>query len=139
MSEPFLMDSSYVIALINIKDRNNEQARLWAECFMTHPLITTDAVLLEIGNALSRNGREKAIRIINHALTADEIEIVHLNPILFKAGLKLYEAYKDKTRGLVDCVSFAVMREMNLSTALTFDKHFTQAGFRIPNSSNDST
>ena len=138
MPEPLFVDSSYVIALMNINDRNNAQARLWAERFMTHPLITTDAVLLEIGNALSRNGREKAIRIIHRALTADEIEIVHLNPVLFRAGLELYEAYKDKTWGLVDCVSFTVMREMHLPTALTFDKHFTQAGFRIPNSWDDS-
>ncbi len=32
--------------------------------------------------------------------------------------------------GLVDCISFVVMRERNIEAALTADEHFIQAGFR---------
>jgi predicted nucleic acid-binding protein len=31
--------------------------------------------------------------------------------------------------GLTDCISFVVMRDQNLTDALTADRHFTQAGF----------
>lgn len=36
----------------------------------------------------------------------------------------------DKQWGLVDCISFVVMRERGIDEALTADHHFVQAGFR---------
>ena len=39
--------------------------------------------------------------------------------------------YKDKKWSLTDCVSFLVMKEENIEEALSADKHFTQAGFKI--------
>jgi predicted nucleic acid-binding protein len=41
------------------------------------------------------------------------------------------ERRQDKQWGLVDCISFVVMREMNLTEALSFDQHFAQAGFKL--------
>jgi predicted nucleic acid-binding protein len=32
--------------------------------------------------------------------------------------------------GIVDCISFAVMRRLGLTEAFTNDQHFTAAGFR---------
>jgi predicted nucleic acid-binding protein len=43
----------------------------------------------------------------------------------------MFEQYADKTWGLVDCVSFLVMREMKITAVLGFDRHFVQAGFRL--------
>ena len=48
---------------------------------------------------------------------------------LFRKGFELYKSYKDKSWGLIDCISFVVMREMEITDVLTFDKHFEQAGF----------
>jgi len=42
-------------------------------------------------------------------------------------GALLTAAARDLS--LVDCVSFAIMRERNLDTAFAFDRHFTQQGF----------
>jgi len=39
-------------------------------------------------------------------------------------------AVADKTWGLVDCVSFVVMRDEGISSAFTNDRHFQQGGFR---------
>jgi hypothetical protein len=30
---------------------------------------------------------------------------------------------------MVDCISFVVMRQAGITSALTFDRHFEQAGF----------
>ncbi|CCQ67129.1 PilT protein, N-terminal [Crocosphaera watsonii WH 0402] len=63
-------------------------------------------------------------------LQSDDIEIIHLTPELFNKAIELYKKYQDKQWGLVDCVSFVVMEENNINKALTFDKHFIQAGFQ---------
>ena len=42
-----------------------------------------------------------------------------------------HEKYADKKWGLVDCISFVVMREAGLSEVLTFDQDFEQAGFMV--------
>ncbi len=55
--------------------------------------------------------------------------VISLNQDLFNRAFALYQTHKDKTWGLVDCVSFIVMRENGITDALTNDKHFQQAGF----------
>jgi predicted nucleic acid-binding protein len=95
------------------------------------PIVTTDAVLLELGNALSRFGKQQAGDIIRYFQQAEEAAIIYLSPELFNRGLKLYEQYQDKSWGLVDCISFIVMRDLNITEVLTFDQHFAQAGFVV--------
>jgi uncharacterized protein len=58
------------------------------------------------------------------------VEIVPVSTQLFAAALSLYQDRADKAWGLTDCSSFVVMGEHGLSTALTTDEHFRQAGFR---------
>lgn len=132
MSRIFV-DSGFVIALINQRDQYHQQASQLAERLAGHPLITTDAVLLEVGNALARNYKQKAIEIIEQFLDSDEVEIVSLTPQLFSQALNQYKQYEDKEWGLVDCASFVVMREAGINQALTFDRHFAQAGFQVLN------
>jgi predicted nucleic acid-binding protein len=87
-------------------------------------------VLLEIGNALARNFKRQAIEVIDDLLGSSEVEIVRLNPQLFDRAYALYKQYQDKEWGLLDCVSFVVMRDAGVNNALTFDQHFAQAGFQ---------
>ena len=54
-----------------------------------------------------------------------------MNPNFFNNAMRWYDKHQDKTWGLVDCLSFSVMSEMGLLTALAFDKHFTRAGFQL--------
>jgi predicted nucleic acid-binding protein len=48
---------------------------------------------------------------------------------LFSRGHQLFIDRPDKTWGLTDCISFALMQERNIRDALTADRHFEQAGF----------
>ena len=85
--------------------------------------------MLEIGNGLARGFRDEAMAILNELLTSDDITVVHLSPDLLSRAMGLYHRYSDKTPGLVDCVSFAVMQQAGLREALTFDRHFREVGF----------
>ncbi len=125
-----LVDTVFVIALINERDQYHERAFELSGRHDGELLLITDAVLMEIGNALARGFRSEAARVIEAFLSADDVEVVHLTPHLFQRAFELYKMHQDKEWGLVDCVAFVVMRDRGLLDALTFDRHFTQAGFR---------
>jgi uncharacterized protein len=57
--------------------------------------------------------------------------IVPPNQELFDEGIHLFAERPDKEWSLTDCISFIIMREYDLTDALTADHHFEQAGFRI--------
>ena len=130
MADAFV-DTSFVVALVNKKDQHHSVAIDLAERFDGPGLVTTDAILLEIGNALSRNFKQQSVEVIEHFLTSGNVKIVHLHPPLFRKAFELYKSHSDKLWGLIDCVSFVVMKELIINDALTFDRHFEPAGFNI--------
>jgi len=129
VSSRIFVDTLFVIALINQRDQYHQQASELADQLEGQPLLVTDAVLLEIGNALARNFRQEAVEVIEGFFASDEMEIVRLDPDLFERAFEMYKKYQDKEWGLIDCVSFVVMEEAGITAALTFDQHFIQAGF----------
>jgi uncharacterized protein len=131
VSKRTFVDTLFIVALISPRDQYHNQAVQLADTFDQQPLLVTDAVLLEVGNALARNYKPEAIEILEHFRTSPEIEVVHLTPELFEQGFALFKAYKDKAWGLVDCISFVAMRDAGVTAVLTFDRHFEQAGFQV--------
>ncbi len=124
-----LIDTLYIVALLNEKDENHEKANELVEFYNKELLVVTDAVLLEIGNSLSRRYKTESVKMFDELFISPEVEIVRLDETLFNKAFELYSNYSDKTWGLVDCVSFVVMRERGITDALTSDQHFVQAGF----------
>lgn len=130
MAEQVFVDTAYVLALINERDQYHDRAQELADFFEGQELVITDAVLLEIGNALSRGYKKQAINIINYFIESDEVEVVRHTSQVFDKAFAMYKKYDDKEWSLVDCISFVVMREKGIKQALTFDNHFQQAGFK---------
>lgn len=123
------IDTAYVIALVNRRDKYHATAKTLAKQMAGRSLITTDSVLLEVGKALAQHFRQEAITIIEQFITTTEVEVVHLTPALFSAAFARYKQYADKEWGLVDCISFEVMQARGIRESLTVDRHFVQAGF----------
>ncbi len=130
MPSKVFVDTLFVVALINQRDTYHARASELADLYDGQPLLTTDVVLLEVGNALARSFKRQAIEIIDNFLVSNEVEIIRLTPQLFEQAYSLYKQYQDKEWGLLDCVSFVIMRRAGVTDALTFDQHFVQAGFR---------
>lgn len=124
------IDTNFITALVNERDELHAKALELSARFEGQKFLLTDAILLESGNALAKRFRSEAIDIINHFQNSADVEIVRLDPEIFEAGFNLFKQHKDKTWGLVDCISFVVMNERGVTDALTFDQHFIQAGFR---------
>ncbi|MBW4621588.1 MAG: type II toxin-antitoxin system VapC family toxin [Cyanosarcina radialis HA8281-LM2] len=132
MSEVFL-DTSFAIALSSITDENHLRAVELADRIETNKirLVTTQAILLEIGNALSKQRYRAAATQLLESLETDPIvEIVLLTNSLYKLAFNLFKQRSDKEWGLVDCISFIVMQDRGIADALTADTHFQQAGFQ---------
>jgi len=129
MPNRVFVDTHYVIALINRRDKHHKLARKLANRYEGRKLLTTEAILLEIGDALARQFKQQAIIIIEQFQGSDDTKIVPLTPELLQKAFELYKAYDDKNWGMTDCVSFVVMREEEVTEALTSDQHFVQAGF----------
>ena len=133
MTNEVFLDTAYAIALSVESDEHHERAEELAEQLEAEAtrLVTTRAVLLEIGNALSKKRYRKAALELLDALEQDPlVEIVSLSEELYGQALELFRNRPDKNWGLVDCISFVVMQERGLTEALTTDEHFEQAGFR---------
>lgn len=128
MADAFV-DTSFVVALVNKHDQYHTQAIELASHFDKRPLVTTDAILLEVGNALARSFKTESIQIIEHFIASEEIQIIHLNADLFRRAFEFYRSHSDKSWGLIDCISFVVMKDLKLTASLTADRHFEQAGF----------
>jgi uncharacterized protein len=62
------VDTLFVIALVNSRDAYHVQAQQFSLRFSQASLVTTDAVLLEVGNALSRNFKAQGAQIIESFL-----------------------------------------------------------------------
>lgn len=133
MANEIFLDTAYAIALASERDNHHTAAVRLAQGLQAQRvrLITTQAVLLEIGNALSKERyRLGAIRLLAALESDPNIEIVPLTHDLYARAFRLFRERLDKEWGLTDCVSFVVMRDRGLSQALTPDIHFRQAGFR---------
>jgi uncharacterized protein len=132
MNEVFL-DTSFAIALSSVTDQNHARAVELANQIESNSirLVTTQAILLEIGNALSKQKyRAAAIQLLESLEADPSVEVVLLTNSLYKLAFNLFKQREDKEWGLVDCISFIVMQDRGITDALTTDIHFQQAGFR---------
>ena len=132
LREAFL-DSAYAIALAATSDQYHDRALALAGQLETDKtlLLTTRAVLVEIGNALAKlRYRSAAIQLLDSLQADASVEIVTLTDEMYAQAFQLYRSRMDKEWGLTDCISFVVMQQRGMSDALTSDQHFEQVGFR---------
>lgn|SRR5690348_9723434 len=131
MNRVFL-DTSYAVALSASTDENHERALKVAEDLEASgtTLVTTRAILLEIGNALAKvRYREAAVMLLDALENDPSVEIIPASNEIYQRAFQIYKERLDKEWGLIDCISFVVMNDYSLTEALTADHHFRQAGF----------
>lgn len=124
-------DTAYFLALVNARDHLHLQAVAFHQQ-PPGPLLTTEWVLTELGDALcTAPARKRFDQLLAALRVQPDVEIVPASHELFARGCRLYADRPDKDWSLTDCISFVVMREQGVTEALTCDHHFTQAGFTV--------
>jgi uncharacterized protein len=129
---PLFLDTAYVYALFNTRDQWHPKAVEWQKIVEAEnrPLLTTQLILVEIGNGMSgQRFRQRAAGIIGSLLSNSLVDVIPFSPGGFARAFELFEQRPDKDWGLTDCFSFITMQDNGIADALTTDDHFRQAGF----------
>jgi predicted nucleic acid-binding protein len=129
MSNACFVDTFALLAMLNPADRRHQDAMRWMSA-SRRPLVITEWILTELGDALCAARTRAAFLAVERRLRADpRVQVVTSAPDLFQGGLALYAGRPDKDWSLTDCISFETMRTHGIRDALTADHHFEQAGF----------
>ena len=95
-------------------------------------LITTNLVVAEVHRlALARMGIRPASAFLDRLEASRLVSIVHAAAEHHRAARNWLQKLADQPISYADGVSFAVMESMRCRTAMTFDRHFEIAGFRV--------
>lgn len=133
MAGSILLDTSGWIALLNSRETHHQDALDAWESLLTNrrTIVLTDWVIAETGNGLARNKNASPfVGSLQRLLASPRLKLVFVGSELMQEAISLYAAHSDKSWGLVDCASFALMRQLKIAEAFTSDRHFEQAGFR---------
>lgn len=128
------MDTSYILALeIKNEEAHKQVLQNWVILAQSKPVLVTITYIFDeiVTFFNSRNVHHKAVEIGNRLLSSPDLELVEIDRTLFNRGWQYFQKYQDKSYSLTDCLSFIVMEERGIITALTLDDHFIQAGFQI--------
>ena len=127
-ADPVFADTFFYLALLN--ERDPAHVRALAESRINRRIVTSEFILLELGNACARaDDHGDFLALVAGMRASPRMTVIPLDSQLLARGLQLMADRPDKDWSLTDCISFTVMHDAGLRTALTGDTHFTQAGF----------
>jgi uncharacterized protein len=124
------LDTAGLIAIWNESDQWNPLAQpVYAELKRSRAkLVTTRYVLLECGNAAARTTIRKDVIELRMRL-AQANRLIPPTDDDWNQAWEAYDRGDASDAGIVDQVSFVVMRRLGLRQAFTNDEHFRAAGF----------
>jgi len=102
-------------------------ARIMSE---RRPFVTTRFILLECGNTAARRPYRNEVSVLRKTLELRD-EIIVLTEPDWQAAWEAYDRGEAGQAGIVDHVSFQVMRRLGITEAFTNDKHYQAAGFTV--------
>ncbi len=94
-------------------------------------LVTSDYVMDETLTLIRlAHSHPKAVEFAKTVSSSRATKLVFVEEEQFTKGLGTFMEHADKEWSFTDCVSFALMKHLNLTAAFAFDPHFRQAGFQ---------
>ena len=131
---PVFADTSYWHGLLIRTDQWHRAAVRAAAAIGDRHIVTTEMVLAELLNSVSRMGptaRAVVAAAVRDLYANPKVTVLPQTAERFAAALTLYQARLDQRWGHTDCASFLAMHENGITHALTADRDFAQAGFTI--------
>ena len=112
--------------------KHGEAVRLMADCArLRRPLVTTDYVVDETATLLvARRAGGLLGEFFELIERSSALTLTPVGPGRFREACTYLLKHRDQGYSFTDVTSFIVMRELDMSDALTDDRHFDQADFQ---------
>lgn len=134
MSEDVFVDTSFFKAFIDVKDDFHQQAlRILANLEASNKkLVTSNYILDETFTVIRSKCSLNLAKNFKEALEEFETGLVIVR-VLAKDEKEAWEYFLNDWKDLsfTDCVSFAMMKRLEVKQAVSFDEHFKRAGFEL--------
>ena len=124
------VDTSFLVALLDEDDPMYADAlRLWRRVEAERlSVLTSNYVVLEACAVLQRRLGVPATRRLVHQIL-DPVALEWVTRDDHERAVDALLVADRRNLSLVDCVSFEVMRRMDIRECLAFDRHFAEQGF----------
>ncbi|HUQ69943.1 MAG TPA: PIN domain-containing protein [Planctomycetaceae bacterium] len=124
------LDTVGLLAVWNMTDQWHAAAEPVFAALQTQEvrLVTTSLVLYECGNAAARRPYRRHVSLLRETMGLAG-DLHEPTPGDVEAAWLAYRQGSSGDAGIVDLISFAVMRRLGITQAFTNDQHFTAAGF----------
>ena len=127
---PVFLDT---VGLVAVWDRTDQWHQAAAETYLRllqqrRPLLTTSLIFLECGNATARRPYRSRVNVLRQVFIKTK-QLIEPTTEDIESAWTAFECGDAAQAGIVDHVSFAVMRRLGVAEAFTNDRHFTAAGF----------
>ena len=128
---PVFLDTVGLLAVWDATDQWNAAAdAAYGDVIQRRqPVLTTALVLWECGNAAARRPFRQRVNVLRLKLIQEGL-LIEPTPREIEAAWAAYDRGEAAQAGIVDHVSFVVMRRLGITEAFTNDRHFQAAGFR---------
>ncbi len=127
------VDSSAWLAITDVRDGNHGAALAFHEGLVEGKagrLLTSDYVLDETLTLMrKRSGADTVREFVNRLRLSPSLQQIWVTSAHYERALELFLDQGKTSWSLTDCTSFAIMRELGVRRAFTFDADFRQAGF----------
>ena len=134
MSQVFV-DTWAWVALVDKRDQDHARAQSINQTLIDqeYEFVTTNAVFGEAVTMLryrvSHAAAIKFRQILDQLVEGGLLTLIRATDVYEKNAWDIFEKYSDQDFSWVDCISFAVMKDLNLQEAFTHDHHFRTMGF----------
>jgi predicted nucleic acid-binding protein len=125
-------DTSALFALLVRDDYMHVRARANFEHFVANntSLLTSSYVLIETVTLLQRRISLEAVWDFERKIMPI-LDVVWADDRWHTQAMHRMHAERSRSVSLADCLSFEIMETRDITTAFTFDGHFTERGFEI--------
>lgn len=126
------VDTSAFLPILNSNDFNHSAASqtwLWLKEERSR-LFSTNYILLESFALIQNRLGMAAVEDFQESIVP-LLEVEWIDETLHEAGVAALLTADRRRLSLVDCISFIVMRRLNLNVAFAFDRHFEEQGFTL--------
>jgi uncharacterized protein len=129
------VDTSAWLAISDVRDGNHRKALELHRELLTGKagrLITSDYVLDETLTLMRRRAGPAATRTFLLGVEASaSVQVIWVGQEQFHSAQVAFLEQGARAWSFTDCTSFAIMRELGIATAFSFDSDFERAGFEV--------